>query len=99
MSENDHVAIYADIFLCNISVKQQCHFSGIATMKLNKKPVNSLNLEFLTEICINLEKLESTAKGIILTSVSPLKVIFKHIKCEILIHLQASGTSNARCTK
>jgi len=45
--------------------------TGVATMQLNKKPVNSLNLEMLTDICINLEKLEKTAKGIILTSAVP----------------------------
>ena len=46
--------------------------AGIATMKLNRPPVNSLNLEFLTYILITLEKLENNkqCRGLILTSVS-----------------------------
>lgn len=42
-------------------------------MKLNKAPVNSLNLEFLTELNIQLEKIENSAdiKGVILTSNFP----------------------------
>ena len=47
-------------------------FAGIATMQLNRPPVNSLNLEFLTDILITLEKLENNrqCRGLILTSVS-----------------------------
>ena len=39
-------------------------------MKLNKGPVNSLNLEFLTALNIQLEKLEQApdVKGVIVTS-------------------------------
>lgn len=46
---------------------------GYATLKLNKGPVNSLNLEFLTELNIQLEKLEESKeiKGVILTSNLP----------------------------
>lgn len=51
-----------------VSVDDQ---TGIATLKLNKKPVNSLSLEMLTDICINVEKIEKTAKGLILTSAVP----------------------------
>ena len=48
-----------------------CYILGVATLQLNRKPVNGLNLELLTDLNIALEKLESqkTCKGIILTSV------------------------------
>lgn len=43
--------------------------SGVATMVLNKPPVNSLNLEFLDEIKTHLNQLQNDkARGIILTS-------------------------------
>ncbi|KAH3861574.1 enoyl-CoA delta isomerase 1, mitochondrial-like [Dreissena polymorpha] len=44
--------------------------SGVAVVKLNKPPVNSFNLEFLTEINILMEKLENdkSCRGLILTS-------------------------------
>lgn len=44
---------------------------GVAVLKLKNPPVNSLSLEFLTELNINLEKLENdkTFQGIIITSV------------------------------
>jgi len=47
--------------------------TGIATLQLCKKPVNSLNLEFLTELYISLEKLEndSNCRALILTSGLP----------------------------
>ncbi|XP_045676662.1 enoyl-CoA delta isomerase 1, mitochondrial [Phyllostomus hastatus] len=47
--------------------------AGIAVMKLKNPPVNSLSLELLTELVINLEKLENdkTFRGIILTSDCP----------------------------
>ncbi|XP_005391491.1 PREDICTED: enoyl-CoA delta isomerase 1, mitochondrial [Chinchilla lanigera] len=47
--------------------------AGIATIKLKNPPVNSLSLEFLTELIICLEKLENdkTFRGIILTSDCP----------------------------
>lgn len=43
-----------------------------AILKLNRAPVNSLNLEFLTSFGIQLDKLEESKdiNGIILTSVS-----------------------------
>ena len=43
---------------------------GYITLKLNKTPVNSLNLEFLTELNILLDKLEEAKdfKGVVLTS-------------------------------
>ncbi|RMZ93199.1 enoyl- delta isomerase mitochondrial [Brachionus plicatilis] len=46
---------------------------GYAILKLNKGPVNSLNLEFLTELNIQLEKFEESKeiKGVILTSSIP----------------------------
>lgn len=47
--------------------------SGVATMKFKSPPVNSLNLDFLTEFCISLEKLENdrACRGIIITSAIP----------------------------
>lgn len=61
--------------LCNSSnlVDVAVNEHGIATMKLGKKPVNSLNLEFLTEIRTNLEELHKNkaVQGLILTSANP----------------------------
>lgn len=44
---------------------------GVAVVKMRNPPVNSLSLEFLTELLISLEKLENdkTFHGIIITSV------------------------------
>lgn len=43
--------------------------TGVATMKLNRPPVNSLNLDLLTDISIAIEKLENDkCKGVIITS-------------------------------
>ncbi len=46
--------------------------TGVATLKMNRKPVNSLNQGFLTDLVITLEKLENekSCRGLILTSVS-----------------------------
>lgn len=44
---------------------------GIATLTMNRPPVNSLNLELLQEIGKSLDEVSKTkAKGMILTSVS-----------------------------
>ncbi|KFV39195.1 hypothetical protein N341_08880, partial [Tyto alba] len=47
--------------------------SGVATMKFKSPPVNSLSLDFLTELCISLEKLENNraCRGVIFTSAIP----------------------------
>ncbi|KAL4686336.1 hypothetical protein H8957_005196 [Semnopithecus entellus] len=47
--------------------------AGVAVMKLKNPPVNSLSLEFLTELVICLEKLESdrSFRGVVLTSDCP----------------------------
>ncbi|XP_040448467.1 enoyl-CoA delta isomerase 1, mitochondrial [Falco naumanni] len=47
--------------------------SGVATMKFKSPPVNSLSLDFITEFCISLEKLENdrTCRGVIFTSAVP----------------------------
>ena len=47
-------------------------FLGVAVLSMNKPPVNSMSLEFLTEMSICLDKLETERKadGLILTSVS-----------------------------
>lgn len=44
---------------------------GVAVMKLKNPPVNTLSLEFLTELVICLEKLENdkSFRGVVLTSV------------------------------
>ncbi|PWA28953.1 hypothetical protein CCH79_00019625, partial [Gambusia affinis] len=45
--------------------------TGVAVMHMQSPPVNSLSLDFLTEICITLEKLEMDkgCRGLIITSV------------------------------
>ncbi|XP_030044750.1 enoyl-CoA delta isomerase 1, mitochondrial-like [Microcaecilia unicolor] len=47
--------------------------TGVAVMKMKRPPVNSLNLELLTEFAISLEKLEIDrgCRGVILTSAIP----------------------------
>lgn len=47
--------------------------TGVATVKMNRPPVNSLNLDFLTDFTITLEKLENekSCKGLILSSANP----------------------------
>merc|ERR1712168_1244094 len=47
--------------------------NGIATMKFAKKPVNSINLEFVTEIKTILDDLHKNkaCQGLILTSANP----------------------------
>lgn len=48
-----------------------CLSIGVAVMRLQSPPVNSLSLDFLTELCINVEKLEmdKSCRGLIITSV------------------------------
>uniref|UniRef100_A0A096LQ01 Enoyl-CoA delta isomerase 1, mitochondrial n=1 Tax=Poecilia formosa TaxID=48698 RepID=A0A096LQ01_POEFO len=47
--------------------------TGVAVMHMQSPPVNSLSLDFLTEICITLEKLEMDkgCRGLIITSSQP----------------------------
>lgn len=47
--------------------------TGVAVLHLQSPPVNSLSLDFLTEFCICLEKLEmdKSCKGLIITSSQP----------------------------
>ncbi|XP_029364663.1 enoyl-CoA delta isomerase 1, mitochondrial [Echeneis naucrates] len=47
--------------------------TGIAIMHMQSPPVNSLSLDFLTEFCISLEKLEmdKSCRGLIITSSQP----------------------------
>ena len=51
--------------------------TGIAVLRLKKKPVNSLNLELLTDLTIALDKLESDKRceGLVLTSVPYIKLL------------------------
>ncbi|XP_063919680.1 enoyl-CoA delta isomerase 1, mitochondrial-like [Zophobas morio] len=54
--------------LVNVSINEK---TGIATATLQRPPVNSLNLELLTELCSTLEQLEKNkSRGLILTSSS-----------------------------
>lgn len=45
--------------------------AGVAVMHMQSPPVNSLSLEFLTDVCIALEKLEmdKSCRGLVVTSV------------------------------
>lgn len=47
--------------------------TGVATVKMNRPPVNSLNLDFLTDFTITLEKLENekSCRGLILATANP----------------------------
>ncbi|XP_037111953.1 enoyl-CoA delta isomerase 1, mitochondrial [Syngnathus acus] len=47
--------------------------TGVAVMRMKSPPVNSLSLDFLTEFCISLEKLEidKSCRGLIITSSLP----------------------------
>lgn len=47
--------------------------TGVAVMHMQSPPVNSLSLEFLTDVCIALEKLEmdKSCRGLIVTSSQP----------------------------
>uniref|UniRef100_A0A3P9MNI1 Enoyl-CoA delta isomerase 1, mitochondrial n=1 Tax=Oryzias latipes TaxID=8090 RepID=A0A3P9MNI1_ORYLA len=47
--------------------------SGVAVMHMQSPPVNSLSLDFLTEFCIGLEKLEMDkgCRGLVITSSQP----------------------------
>ena len=41
---------------------------GIATLYLNKPPVNSLGLEFMNQIISKLDQVEKDSRGLVLTS-------------------------------
>ncbi|XP_056309508.1 enoyl-CoA delta isomerase 1, mitochondrial [Danio aesculapii] len=47
--------------------------NGVAVLKFQSPPVNSLSIDFLTEFCIYLEKLEleRSCRGVIITSAQP----------------------------
>lgn len=48
--------------------------SGVATLTLNRPPVNSCNLELLLELNENIKQIEcNKSRGLILTSVSKFK--------------------------
>ena len=53
------------------------YVSGIATLKMHRKPVNGLNLEMLTDLNIALEKAENekSCRGLVLTSVCSASVM------------------------
>lgn len=58
-------------------------------MKFKSPPVNSLSLDFLTEFCISLEKLENdrACRGVILTSVRAAL----RLQCELQGNLAGTG--------
>ena len=64
-NENNHVYSTFILFLLY-------PLTGIATMTMCRPPVNSLNLELLTQLTISLEKLENSkdVTGLVITSVS-----------------------------
>lgn len=62
--------------------------TGIATLVMNKPPVNSLNLEFLDEIKTQLANFQNDKiRGLMLTSVSILNLLsyFQHLFNGIMI--------------
>lgn len=63
---------------------------GIATVTMQRKPVNSLNLELLTQLHEAFEQVENdNAKGMILTSVS---IIFNVVRtCLFIVILGLFG--------
>ncbi|CAN9505146.1 unnamed protein product [Ophioblennius macclurei] len=69
--------------------------SGVAVMRMQNPPVNSLSLEFLTEICISVEKLEmdKSCRGLIITSSQP-KVFSAGLDI-----LEMYGKSPERCSE
>lgn len=67
--------------------------TGVAVLSMQSPPVNSLSLEFITELCINLEKLEmdKACRGLIVTSSLP-KVFSAGLDI-----LEMYGTTPERC--
>ena len=53
----------------------------VAVLELNRKPVNSFSLDFLQEINVELDKLETDqdCQGLIITSVCSLFIFFQQI--------------------
>lgn len=58
------------LFILKITISSLT--AGVAVMHMQSPPVNSLSLDFLTELCIGLEKLEMDkgCRGLIITSVT-----------------------------
>ena len=58
--------------MLNYLAKNEFYFEGVATVKMNRKPVNSLNFDILTQMTITLEKIQNdkSINGVIITSVS-----------------------------
>lgn len=69
--------------------------TGIAVLSMANAPVNSLSLDFLTELCINVEKLEmdKACRGLIVTSSLP-KVFSAGLDI-----LEMYGKSPERCAE
>lgn len=71
--------------LVNVEVNDK---TGIATVTLNRPPVNSLNLELLTDLSKTLDEiLDNRSKGMILTSVRHLKLKSLSLNNKILSSL------------
>jgi len=84
---NLSILFYYSLFVPDTEItahfKFKFYFIGIATVTMNKPPVNSLNLEFLDEINTQLNKLQKDKiRGMILTSVCI------HLYVNIPIHAQ-----------
>jgi hypothetical protein len=60
---------------------------GYVTLKLNRAPVNSLSLEILTALNIQLEKIETSKdfNGVILTSVGFLELNYNYDYFDLLL--------------
>lgn len=70
--------------LVNLSVDDK---TGIATLELNRPPVNSLNTALLQDISDSLTEVsKNKSKGLILTSVRILLMIEKSKKSDNFIH-------------
>lgn len=68
--KNPEVYYYTDDFLSSEDLPSFVSL-GVAVMHMQSPPVNSLSLDFLTEFCISVEKLEmdKACRGLIITSV------------------------------
>lgn len=81
-----------ELSLVNLTVNEK---TGIATLELNRPPVNGLNTALLNDIASALdETAKNRAKGLILTSVSSMGRGRSNIHISILIYFasQASDT-------
>lgn len=75
----------------NLTLVEVDDKTGIATLTLNRPPVNSCNLELLLELNENIKQIEcNKSRGLILTSVSSFKELCELIYLYIPIVLQSN---------